>query len=460
MVSLSSIQEAATRIAGGLRESSLIYSETASDLTGNTIYLKLENLQITGSFKERGALNRLLTLTDEQLKGGVIAASAGNHGQGLAYHAVRRGIATEIWMPRHTPLTKVTATRGYGALVVLHGNNYDETYEAALERSRVSGATFVHAFDDDEVIAGQGTIGLEMLQQDPGLDVIVVPVGGGGLIGGVGCTVKSVKPEVEVIGVQTARLPSMQAALDHNRPVSLPAAATLADGIAVRRAGTLTLPLVRQYVDRLVTVDDEEIAEAILVLLEREKMLAEGAGAAALAAVLNGKTGHQGKKIGVIVSGGNLDVTLLSRIIERGLVRDGRRLRLRVYLPDYPGRAGRLDDGHRPQQRQYRGDDSRSRPLRRQPGRNGHRHHDGNPRTRSRRRIAGGAERSPLRIQAGRVVGAIKLQRGISRRSSKASMLALMKSICSASKGSNSRRKSRTQGSRMIPRAASRRFSA
>jgi threonine dehydratase len=337
MLSLSSIEAAAARMGGGVRESSLIYSETASELTGNSIYLKLENLQITGSFKERGALNRLLTLTDQQLKGGVIAASAGNHGQGLAYHAVRRGIAAEIWMPRHTPLTKVTATRRYGAQVVSHGNDYDETYEAALARSQVSGATFVHAFDDEEVIAGQGTVGLEMLRQNPALEVIVVPVGGGGLIGGVGCAAKSIKPEIEVIGVQTLRLPSMQAALDQNGPVSLPAAPTLADGIAVRKAGMLTVPLVRKYVDRLVTVEDEEIAEAILVLLEREKTLAEGAGAAALAAVLNGKTGHQGRKVGVIVSGGNLDVTLLSRIIERGLVRDGRRLRLRIYLPDYPG---------------------------------------------------------------------------------------------------------------------------
>jgi threonine dehydratase len=337
MVTLSSIEAAAARIGNGVRESSLIFSETASELTGNDIYLKLENLQITGAFKERGALNRLLTLTDQQLKRGVIAASAGNHGQGVACHAVRRGISAEIWMPRHTPLTKVTATRGYGAQVVLHGNNYDETYEAALQRSKESGATFVHAFDDEEVIAGQGTIGLEMLRQNPALDVIVAPVGGGGLIGGLGCAAKSRKPEIELVGVQTARLPSMQAALDQNGPVSLPAASTLADGIAVRKAGTLTVPLVRKYVDRLVTVEEEEIAEAILVLLEREKTLAEGAGAAALAAVLNGKTGHKGKKIGVIVSGGNLDVTLLSRIIERGLVRDGRRLRLRIYLPDYPG---------------------------------------------------------------------------------------------------------------------------
>jgi threonine dehydratase len=241
-------------------------------------------------------------------------------------------------MPRNTPLTKVTATRGHGAKVVLHGNNYDETFEAALKQSETTGATFLHAFDDEDVIAGQGTIGLEMLRVHPSLEVLVVPVGGGGLVGGIACAAKSINPRIEIIGVQTARLPSMQAALDRGEPVSIPAASTLADGIAVRKAGQLTVPLVQKYVDRLVTVDEEEIAAAILVLLEREKTLAEGAGAVALAALLNRKTGHQGKKIGVVVTGGNLDVTLLARIIERGLVRDGRRLRLRIqHLPDYPG---------------------------------------------------------------------------------------------------------------------------
>ncbi len=314
-----------------------MYSETLSGLTANSIYLKLENLQMTGSFKERGALNRLLVLTPEERRRGVIAASAGNHGQGLAYHAARHGIPAEIWMPRHTPLIKVAATRGYGAEVVLHGSNYDEAYEAALHRSQESHATFVHAFDDEHVIAGQGTLGLEILSQNPALDVIVVPVGGGGLIGGLGCAARSIKADIEVIGVQTSRLASMQAALERDEPVALNAASTLADGIAVRKAGTLTFPLVRQYVDKLVTVDEEEIAFAILVLLEREKTLAEGAGAAALAAILYGKTGHRHKNVAVLVSGGNLDVTMLSRIIERGLVRDGRRLRLRIHLPDYPG---------------------------------------------------------------------------------------------------------------------------
>lgn len=342
MLSVESVEAAAERIRGAVYESPLVYSEILSGLTGNAIYLKLENLQTTGSFKERGALNRILTLSGDQRWAGVIAASAGNHGQGVAYHAARYSIPAEIWMPRTTPLTKVTATRGYGAEIVLHGANYDETYEAALHASVEKSATFLHAFDDEDVIAGQGTVGIEMLQQSPSLDVIVVPVGGGGLIGGLACAVKSKRPEIEVIGVQTTRLPSMQAALDRNEQVTLDAASTLADGIAVRRAGSLALPLVRQFVDGIVTVDEEEIAAAILILLEREKTLAEGAGAAGLAAMLHAKTPFRGKKVGVVISGGNLDVTRLSRIIERGLVRDGRRLRLRICLPDYPGALERL----------------------------------------------------------------------------------------------------------------------
>lgn len=337
MIDFHAIKAAAARIKAEIYESPLVHTKTLSRLTGNEIYLKLENLQMTGSFKERGALNRILTMTAEEKRRGVIAASAGNHGQAVAYHAALRGIPVQIWMPRYTPLIKLDATREYGADVVLCGNSYDEAYEAAVQRSLETNATFLHAFDDEGVIAGQGTIGLEMLEQNPHLEVVVTPVGGGGLIGGIACAIKGLNPNVEVIGVQTSRLPSMRAALEHRQPVSVPAASTMADGIAIRRAGKLTLPLVSEYVDRVVTVDEEEIAEAVLVLLEREKTLAEGAGAVALAAVLQGKTGHSGKKIAVLISGGNLDVNLLSRIIEQGLVRDGRRLRVRVRLPDHPG---------------------------------------------------------------------------------------------------------------------------
>jgi len=337
MLTPDRIEAAAGRIRNAVYESPLVYSETLTGLTRNAVYLKLENLQVTGAFKERGALNRLLTMSEDQRRRGVVAASAGNHGQGIAYHASRLGIAAQIWMPRHTPLIKVMATRGYGAEVVLEGQDYDETYGAAVQRSAEGGLTFLHAFDDEDVIAGQGTIGLEILASGIAPDAVVVPVGGGGLIAGIACAIKSRRPDVRVIGVQTARLPSALAALQQNEPVLLPAAPTLADGIAVRRSGAVTLPLLRQYVDQIVTVEEEEIAAAILVLLEREKTLAEGAGAAALAAALYGKIGCRGERLAVLISGGNLDVSMLARIIERGLTKDGRRLRVRIHLPDYPG---------------------------------------------------------------------------------------------------------------------------
>lgn len=333
MVTLAAIEAATTRIRDEIYVSPLVHSKALSALSGNEIYLKLDNLQMTGSFKERGALNRILTLTDSEKARGVVAASAGNHGQAVAYHATRRGIRAQIWMPKYTPLVKLSATRNYGGDVVLHGNSYDEAYEGAVAQD----ATFVHAFDDEAVIAGQGSLGLEMLEQNPELDVIVTSIGGGGLASGVACAAKGRKPSIEVIGVQTARLPSMVAALADGAPVRIPAGSTLADGIAVRKAGAFTMPLVREYVDRVVTVEEGDIAAAILYLLEREKTLAEGAGAIGVAAVLQGLTGHMGKKIAVIVSGGNLDVNLLARIIEQGMVRDGRRLRVRVTLPDYPG---------------------------------------------------------------------------------------------------------------------------
>jgi threonine dehydratase len=272
----------------------------------------------------------------------VIAASAGNHAQGVAYHAGRHGIKARIVMPLPTPLTKVSATRAYGAEVVLHGTNYDEAYAEAVEQSQQEHLTLIHAFDDDAVIAGQGTLGLEILQQHPDIEVVVAPIGGGGLIGGIACAVKETSPGVRVFGVQPSRLPSMKAAVAEGKPVTLKSAKTIADGIAVRRAGDRTLPLVQKYVDDIVTVEEEEIANAILLLLEREKTLAEGAGAAAIAAVLNRKLTMQGKRIAVLVCGGNIDVTLLSRIIERGLVKDGRLVRLRVHLPDYPGALHRL----------------------------------------------------------------------------------------------------------------------
>jgi threonine dehydratase len=313
-----------------------------SALTGQQIYLKLENLQMTGSFKERGALNRIATLTPEQAARGVVAASAGNHAQGVAYHATKRGIRALIVMPLATPLVKVTATRGFGADVVLHGANYDEACEEATRLCAAEGMTFIHPFDDAVVMAGQGTIGLELLEQVPRLEAVVVPIGGGGLIGGIACAIKESRPEIRVIGVQTSRLPSMVAARLAGHPVTVEPATTIADGIAVRRAGDVTLPVVERYVDEIVTVDEDEIASAILVLLEREKTLAEGAGATALAALLQRKTSLNGAHTAVMVCGGNIDVTLLSRIIERGLVQDGRMIRLRIHLLDKPGALAEL----------------------------------------------------------------------------------------------------------------------
>ena len=341
-VTLADIEAARERVRDAVYYSPCAHSRTLSGLTGQEIYLKLENLQMTGAFKERGALNRISLLTPAQAARGVVAASAGNHAQGVAYHATRRGIRSTIVMPEPTPMVKVTATRGFGANVVLHGANYDEAYAEARRHCDADGSTFIHPFDDADVIAGQGTIGLELLEQVDGLEAVVVPIGGGGLIGGIGCAVKSLRPAVRVIGVQTARLPSMQAARAAGHPVTIDAATTIGDGIAVRRAGEKTFPLIERYVDEIVTVEEDEIAAAILMLLEREKTLAEGAGAAALAALLQHRTSlPKGTRTAVLVCGGNIDVTLLSRIIERGMVQDGRMIRLRIHLLD---RAGALQD--------------------------------------------------------------------------------------------------------------------
>jgi threonine dehydratase len=335
-LTLADIQAARNRIGSSVYKTPCARSEMLSRITGLNVFLKLENLQMTGSFKERGALNKIATLTPEQRARGVVAASAGNHAQGVAYHATQRGIRSV--MPLTTPLVKVTATRGFGAEVVLHGGNYDEACSEATRLCEAEGMTFIHPFDDPLVMAGQGTIGLELMEQIEDLEAVVVPIGGGGLIGGIACAVKESNPNVRVIGVQTSRLPSMVQALKAHHPITLEAGTTIADGIAVRRAGDVTYPVVERYVDEIVTVDEDEIASAILTLLEREKTLAEGAGATALAAVLQQKTSlAAGTRTGVLVCGGNIDVSLLSRIIERGLVQDGRLIRLRIHLLDRPG---------------------------------------------------------------------------------------------------------------------------
>ncbi len=342
-VTLADVQAARALIRDHVLCSPARHSATLSAACGQSVFLKLDNLQRTGAFKERGALNRILALSEDEKRRGVIAASAGNHAQAVAFHAAAHGITARIVMPEMTPLVKVSATAGFGAQVVLHGANYDEAYAEAVRLGEETGQVFLHPFDDAAVIAGQGSIGLELLEQVPGLEAVVVPIGGGGLIGGVACAIKELRPQVRVIGVQTERLPSMLRAREHGGPVTLPPQATIADGIAVRRAGALTYPLVERYVDEIVLVDEEEIAQAILQLLEKEKTLAEGAGAAALAALLQRKTSlsHGGdavpQRTAVLVCGGNIDVSLLAMMIERGLVKDGRRTRLRIHLTDRPG---------------------------------------------------------------------------------------------------------------------------
>jgi threonine dehydratase len=342
MITLQDVQAARTRIADSVVVSRCALSNAFTRMTGNQVWLKFENLQMTGSYKERGALNKILTLTAEERAKGLVAASAGNHAQAVSHHATQRGISAQICMPLATPLNKVMATKRFGGDVVLYGANYDEACEEALRRCAQSGRTFIHPFDDDAVMAGQGTLGLELLEQVPDLEVLVTSIGGGGMISGAACALKEMNPKIRVVGVQTARLPSMKAAVEAGKAVTLPVASTLADGIAVRRAGERTLEMVKHYVDDIVTVEEDEIANAILLLLEREKTLVEGAGAAPIAALLHRKIPLVGKNVGVVISGGNLDVSILSRIIERGLAEDGRMVRLRIHLPDYPGALHKL----------------------------------------------------------------------------------------------------------------------
>jgi threonine dehydratase len=343
MVTLQDVQAALARIRDRIYLSPCARSETLSRVTGTVAHLKLENLQMTGAYKERGALNKLLLISAADRDRGLIAASAGNHAQAVAYHAGRLGAKATIVMPEATPIMKVANTRAHGARVVLHGANYDEAYAEARRLEHVEKLTFVHPFDDPDVIAGQGTIGLEILEQEPDLDAVVVPIGGGGLVSGIGAAVKALRPAAKVIGVETEMLPCMLQAVEAGRPVTLEPANTVADGIAVKRAGDLTLEHVKRYVDEIVTVSEEEIASAILYLLEREKTVVEGAGAVGVAALMQRKVrGLEGKKVVVVVSGGNIDVNLVARVIERGLVKDGRLVRISVALQDKPGQLAKV----------------------------------------------------------------------------------------------------------------------
>ena len=343
MLRLEDIRQARERIRGHVVQTPCTPSESFGEMFGGHAWFKFENLQRTGSFKERGALNRMLAIPEEERGSGVIAASAGNHAQGVAFHARRLGIPATIVMPERTPLVKVSNTERYGARVVLHGAVYDEAMAEARRIRDEEGQTLIHPFDDPGVIAGQGTIGLELLEQCPEMEVLVVPVGGGGLIAGIAMAVKELRPEVRVVGVESSVLPAALRAREAGEPVTIPPAETIAEGIAVRRIGDNTFRLIERYVDELVTVEEEGIASAVLLLLEREKTVAEAACATTVAAVVGGRvTGLAGKHVVMVISGGNIDVNLLSRIIERGLVADGRQAHLTVRLKDRPGALASL----------------------------------------------------------------------------------------------------------------------
>jgi threonine dehydratase len=338
MVRLNDIAAAQFRIAGKVRRTPCVESPALSELTQVAVRLKLENLQFTGSFKERGACNWLQATPASERAQGVITASAGNHAQAVARHGARLGVSVTVVMPEATPLVKVTATRRFGAHVILSGANYDEAAGLAAALGAERGLAYLHPFEDPLVIAGQGTIGLELLEDAPDLDAIIVPVGGGGLIAGIACAVKETNPKLRVLGVEARRFPSMKHALESMPPPSLPGGKTIADGIAVRRVGELTRELTRKYVDEIALVDEAEIAQAVLLLLEREKTVVEGAGAVGVAALLQRRfTDLEGKRVAVVLSGGNIDVNLISRIIEHGLVQTGRLVRIVVTVPDISG---------------------------------------------------------------------------------------------------------------------------
>lgn len=337
------IHDAHDRIRDGIVVTPVLPALALADRLPCALHLKLESMQRTGSFKDRGALNRLLALTDEERRRGIVTASAGNHAQAVAWHGSRLGISVTVVMPEHTPLVKVSNTRRHGAEVRFHGATLQESMVEARRSEAEEGRVLVHAYDDVRVIAGQGTIGLELLEQVPEMTCVVVPIGGGGLISGIAEAVKSRRPDVRVYGVEASAAASAMASRRAGHPVLIESAETIADGIAVKRVGDLTFPMIERHVDDIVAVDEVSTAEAVHLLLEREKVLVEGAGAVGLAAILGGKLPLRETDVVVmVVSGGNIDVTLLQRIIDRGLVADGRLTRLAVAVRDRPGHLAAL----------------------------------------------------------------------------------------------------------------------
>lgn len=335
MLTLDKIYHAAYALKNVARTTDLLRCKSLSN--DANVYLKAENLQVTGSFKVRGAYYKISQLTDEQKQAGVIACSAGNHAQGVALAASNNGIKAVVCMPDGAPISKVEATKSYGAEVVLVPGVYDDAYNKALELQKEKGYTFVHPFDDEDVIAGQGTIGLEILEQLDDIDAVVVPIGGGGLISGVAFAIKSLKPSIKVYGVQAANAPSMYESVKQKKQITLDTVSTFADGIAVKHPGDLTFEIVNKYVDEIVTVSEDEIAMAILALMEKQKLVSEGAGATAVAAVIANKIPVKGKNVVCVVSGGNIDVNILSRVLTRGLSSSGRNVSMQIALEDKPG---------------------------------------------------------------------------------------------------------------------------
>jgi len=334
-LSLADVRAAAQRLRGEVLETPCLASRTLSLLAGCEVFLKFENLQFTASFKERGALNRMAQLGAAERDSGVLAVSAGNHAQGVAYHAQRLGIPATIVMPRFAPAVKVENTRRFGATVVLEGDTFDDARAHGLALARERGFTLVHPYDDLAVAAGQGTIALEMLAQQPQLDTLVVAIGGGGLIAGIASAARALKPGIQVFGVQTERFPAVWNSLHGQSRES--GQATIADGIAVKVPGELTLPLIRERVDDVLLVDEGDIEQAILLLLEIEKTVVEGAGAVGLAALMKHRERFAGRKVGLVLSGGNIEPLVLAEIIERGMVKSGRLARLRLDVRDVPG---------------------------------------------------------------------------------------------------------------------------
>lgn len=343
-VKLSDIQSARERLKGIIKETSIDKSFSATKLLGSEVYFKMENEQLTGSFKIRGALSKISSLTPEERKRGVVASSAGNHAQGVAYSAAKMGVSAKIVMPETAPLIKMDATRGYGAEVVLHGSIYDDAFERAKQIEASENRIFVHPYQDEKIIAGQGTIGLELFEKLPDLDSVIVPIGGGGLISGIAIAMKSLKPSLKIYGVQSELVPTMEQ-MFHGKDISQlkpPKRMTIADGIAVKKASALMCDqFLKPWVDDIVTVSDEQIAEAIFFLIERAKAVVEGSGAASLAAAMSGKL-PLGKKTCIVLSGGNIDLNLISKVIDLGLIRKGRLTEISVIVPDLPGLLGQL----------------------------------------------------------------------------------------------------------------------